>query len=188
MCRSFLWKNLVLAFGCAIIAFAAGVGYVNAASVGQELSNPQIRDANDNPATIPDFGTHVIGLFYSDSGASDLGDPLADTIKAKNYSKDVYRGLGVANMKDSAEPNFIIRSIIRGKIEKYKSTILTDVDLTIPKTWGLGDCKNKSVFVLIGKDKKVKYLKFVDKDTPWSSAEINSVVKMIDDLLKMKKK
>ena len=187
MIRSFLWKSLVVAFGCAIIALAAGVGYVNAASVGQELSNPQIRDAEDNPATIPDFGTHVIGLTYSNTAAADLGDPLNDAIKAKNYDKAAYRGLGVANMKDSAAPNFIIRSIIKGKIEKYKSTILTDVDLTLPKTWGLGDCNDKSVFVLIGKDKKVKYLKFTDKNTPWSSAEINSVINMIDDLLKKKK-
>jgi Bacterial protein of unknown function (YtfJ_HI0045) len=186
MDRLFLWKIMVIVFGCALITFADGGGYINAASVGQQLSNLQIRDANDNPATIPDFGTHVIGLFYSDSGASDLGDPLADTIKARNYSKNVYRGLGVANMKDSAEPNFIIRSIIRGKIEKYKSTILTDVDLTIPRAWDLGDCKNKSVFVLIGKDRKIKYLKFVDKDNLWSNAEINSVIKMIDDLLKKK--
>ena len=87
MIRSFLWKSLVVAFGCAIIALAAGVGYVNAASVGQELSNPQIRDAEDNPATIPDFGTHVVGLTYSNTAASDLGDPLNDAIHAKNYDK-----------------------------------------------------------------------------------------------------
>ncbi len=187
MSRSFLWKSLIVAFGCAIIAFTAGVGSVNAASVGQVLSNPQIRDADDNPATIPGFGTHVVGLFYSNTAASDLGDPLADVITAKNYSKDVYSGLGVANMKDSAVPNFIIRSKIKEKIEKYKSTILTDVDLTLPKAWGLGDCNDKSVFVLIGKDKKIKYLRYVDKNTPWSPAEINSVIKMIDDLLKKKK-
>ena len=89
-------------------------------------------------------------------------------------------------MKDSAAPNFIIRSVIKGKIEKYKSTILTDVDLTLPKAWGLGDCKDKSVFILIGKDKKVKYLKYVDKKTPWKTDEINSVISMIDDLLKKK--
>lgn len=186
MSRSLLWKRLVIAFGCAIIAFAAGLESVNAASVGQEVSNPQIRDAEDNPATIPDFGTHVIGLTYGDSDASDLGDPLSDAIKAKKYDKAVYRGLGVANLKDSPVPNFVIRKLVRDKIEKYQATILTDVDLTLPKAWGLGDCNNKSVFVLIGKDKKVKYLKFVDKKTPWSPAEINSVLKMIDDLLKKK--
>lgn len=181
MSRSFLWKSLVVVFGCALIAFAAESG--NAASVGQELSNPQIRDANDNPAVIPDFGTHVISLFYADTSVSDIADLLSDAIKAKKYRKDVYRGVGVANMKDSAVPNFVIRKIIKGKIEKYKSTILTDVDLTLPKAWGLGNCKGKSVFVLIGKDKKVKYLKFADKNNPWSKAEVDAVLKMMDDLI-----
>lgn len=186
MSRSFLWKSLIVVFGCAIIAFAAGVGSVNAASVGQELSNPQIRDADDNPATIPDFGTHVIGLTYANVAAGDLGDPLSDAVKAKKYDKAVYRGLGVANLKDSPLPNFLIRSKIRDKIKQYNATILTDVDLTLPKAWGLGDCNDKSVFVLIGKDKKIKYLKYTDKNSPWSSAEINSVINMIDDLLKKK--
>ena len=184
MRRSFLWKSLVVVFGCAIIAFAAGVGPVNAASVGQELSNPQIRDAADKPATIPDFGTHVIGLTYSNTAAADLGDPMNDATKAKNYDKALWRGLGVANMKDSIAPNFIIRSIIKGKIKKYDATILTDVDLTLAKAWGLGDCNDKSVFILIGKDKKIKYLKFADKKNPWTRAEVSSVLKMIDDLFK----
>jgi predicted transcriptional regulator len=184
MSRSFLWKSLIIVFGCAIIAFAAG--YVCAASVGQEVSNVQIRDAEDNPAIIPGIGTHVVALFYTDTEAADLGDPMADALKAKNYNKDVYSGLGVSNMKDSAAPNFLIRSIIKSKIEKYKSVILTDVDLTLPKAWGLGDCKGKNVFVLIGKDKKIKYLKYVDKNTPWKPAEISSVVKMVDDLLAKK--
>ncbi len=182
MSRSFLWKSLVVVC-CAIITFAVGAGSVIAASVGQEVSNPQIRDADDNPATIPDFGTHVIALTYADSSVSDLGDPLNDAMKAKNYNKAVYRGLGVANMKDSTAPNFLIRKIVRSKIEKYKSTILTDVDLTLAKTWGLGNCKGKSVFVLIGKDKKIKYLRYTDKNKPWTKPEIDAVLKTVDDLI-----
>ena len=184
MSRSFLWKSMVVVLGCAIIAFTAGVGFVNAAAVGQVVSNPQIRDANDNPATIPDFGTHVIGLTYSNTAAADLGDPMNDATKAKNYDKALWRGLGVANMKDSIAPNFIIRSIIKGKIKKYDATILTDVDLTLAKAWGLGDCNDKSVFILIGKDKKIKYLRYADKNNPWTPAEISSVIKLTDDLLK----
>ncbi|HOX16443.1 MAG TPA: YtfJ family protein [Smithellaceae bacterium] len=182
MSRSFLWKSLVVVC-CAIIAFAVSAGSVIAASVGQEVSNPQIRDAHDNPATIPDFGTHVIALTYADSSVSDLGDPLNDAMKAKNYNKAVYRGLGVANMKDSTAPNFLIRKIVQSKIEKYKSTILTDVDLTLAKTWGLGNVKGKSVFVLIGKDKKIKYLRYTDKNNPWTKTEIDTVLKTVDDLV-----
>ena len=184
MSRSFLWKSLVVVLGCAIIAFTAGVGFVNAATVGQVVSNPQLRDVADKPATIPNFGTHVVGLTYADTEASDLGDPLNDAIKAKDYDKTVYKGLGIANLQDSIAPNFIIRKIIKGKIEKYDATILTDADLTLPNAWGLGDCKDKSVFILIGKDKKIKYLKFADKNNPWTPAEVSSVIKIIDDLLK----
>jgi len=181
MSRSLLWKSLVVV-GWAVVAMALGAGSVNAAAVGQELSNPQIRDAEDNPATIPDFGTHVITLTYADSSVSDLGDPMNDAVKAKKYPKEVYRGMGVANMKDSTAPNFMIRKIVRGKIEKYKSTILTDADLTLAKTWALGDCKGKSVFIMIGKDKKIKYIRYTDKNNPWNKAEIDKVLAMLDEL------
>lgn len=184
MHRSFLWKGFVVLFGCAMVVFAAGS--VIAAQVGQELTNPQIRDANDQPATLPDFGTHVIALTYADSSVSDLGDPLNDAMKAKKYAKEVYRGMGVANMKDSTAPNFLIRKMVRSKIEKYKSTILTDVDLTLAKAWGLGNCKGKSVFVLIGKDKKLKYIRYTDKNSPWTKAEIDHVIKITDELVAMK--
>jgi predicted transcriptional regulator len=182
MSRSFLWKSLVVV-ACAIIAFAVNLGSVNAASVGQELANPQLRDANDQPATIPDFGTHVITVTYADSSAGDYGDPMSDATKAKNFSEAAYRGSGVANMKDSAVPNFVIRKIVRGKIEKYKSVILTDPDLTLAKTWNLGNCKGKSVFVLIGKDKKLKYIRYTDKSNPWTKADIDNVLKIMDGLM-----
>lgn len=182
MNRSFLWKSLVVV-ACAIIAFAVNVGSVNAASVGQEVSNPQIRDASDNPATIPDFGTHVITVTYADTSVSDLGDPMNDATKARKYSKDIYRGIGVANMKDSSVPNFVIRKIIKGKIEKYKSVILTDVDGTLPKVWNLGNCKGKSVFIVIGKDKKIKYLRYTDKKNPWNAADIDAALKVMDGLI-----
>ncbi len=176
-------KKLGVIFGCVMIVLIMMAGSACAASVGQELSNPQIRDANDNPATIPNFGTHVIALTYADSSVSDLGDPLNDAMKAKKYEKNVYQGLGVANMKDSTAPNFIIRKIVKSKIEKYKSTILTDTDLTLAKAWSLGNCKGKSVFILLGKDKKVKYIRYTDKNKPWTKAEVDAVIKLTDELI-----
>lgn len=183
MIRSFLLKSLVVVFGCAIIV-TSGVVSSNAAAVGGEVANVQIRDANNNPSYIPGIGTKVVGLFYNDTDTADLGDPLADLIKARKYNNAVYTGLGIANLKDSPVPNFIIRSIIKGKIEKYNSVILTDLDLTLPKAWGLGNVNDKSVFILIGKDRKVKYIAFKDKNNRWGAAEMNAVIKMIDDLVK----
>ena len=171
---------------CLVMAFTLGAGLVNAASVGKELSNPQIRDADNNPATFPDFGTHVLAVTYADTSAADFGDPLNDAMKAKKYSKEAYRGVGVANMKDSLVPNFIIRKKVKEKIEKYKSTVLTDPDHLLPTAWSLGDCKGKSVFVLIGKDKKIKYIRYTEKNNPWNNVEINAVLKIVDDLITKK--
>ncbi|HPX91862.1 MAG TPA: hypothetical protein PKZ93_10175, partial [Spirochaetota bacterium] len=81
-------------------------------------------------------------------------------------------------------PNWVIRKIVQSKIKKYNSTILTDVDLTLAKSWGLGYCNNKSICIIIGKDSKVKYIKYMDKNNPPSQADIDYVVKLVGDLIK----
>ena len=128
---------------------------VLAAEVGEILPNVELRDGANKPARIPDLGAKVVAVFYNDADEADLNDPLADALKARKFDETFYRGVGVANLADSKAPNFLIRKIVRGKIEKYKSTILTDPDRLLAKAWALGDCNNTSIFVLLDKDAKV---------------------------------
>jgi hypothetical protein len=130
-----------------------------AAEVGEALQSVALRDANDGPSGIPDLGTKVLAIFYNDADEADLNDPLADAIKARKFDETRYRGIGIANLADSKMPNFLIRKVIRGKIEKYKSTILTDPDHLLANAWRLGDCNGTSVFLLIGKDGKVVHVR-----------------------------
>ncbi len=166
-----------------LAALAAGTA-LYAISVNQPLSNLNIKDANDAPTKIPDFGSKVLTIFYNDAEAADLSDPMSDALKARNFPESKNRGIGIANLKDSVAPNWLIRKMIRGKIAKYNTTILTDVDLTVPRSWGLGDCNNKSVCIIIGKDSKVKYVKYLDKYHPATQADIDQVVKVVSDLVK----
>lgn len=131
----------------------------DAATVGQQLSNPEIRDANDAPAKIPDFGKKVLAIFYSDPDVADMNDPFADKLKAANLDKTVYRGVGVANLKDTWLPNSVVRSIVRKKIEKYDATILTDPEHLLSGAWALGDCNEQSVVIILDKTGKVAYVK-----------------------------
>jgi predicted transcriptional regulator len=126
--------------------------------VGEQLQDVELRDGSDKPARIPDFGAKVIALFYNDADEADLNDPLADAIKARKFDESVYRGVGVANLADSKAPNFLIRKIVRGKIEKYKSTILTDPDRVLAAAWKLGDCNNTSVFLLLDRSGRVVHV------------------------------
>jgi len=163
-----------------IPALALGGMIAQAATVGQDLDNVQIRDADDKPAWIPDFGKKLLSVFYNDADEADMNDPLADALKARHLDESRYWGVGIGNLKDSKLPNFVIRKIIKGKIAKYKTTILTDPDLTLARSWDLGDCNNTSVFILIGKDRRVKYY----KKGPIRGAEIDTIVKVIEELIK----
>lgn len=177
-------RNIRIMTLCLCAAIVAGTAALYAISVNQPISNLSIRDANDRPSSIPDFGSKVLTIFYNDAEASDLSDPMADALKAKKYPESKTRGIGIANLKDSVAPNWLIRKIVRSKIEKYNSTILTDVDQTLARSWGLGDCNNKSICIIIGKDSKVKYLKFMDKYHPATQADVDYVVKLVGDLVK----
>lgn len=131
-----------------------------AAQVGDKLENLNIKDANDKPATIPYWGQKALTIFYTDPDVSDQNDPFADVLKAADLPEEKHKGIGVANMKDAPwKPNALIRAIIRNKIEKYDTIILTDPEQVLPKAWNLGDCDDKSVVIVLGKDAKVYYYK-----------------------------
>ncbi len=132
---------------------------VFAASVGQVLANVTIRDANNEPATIPNLGKKVLTIFYTDPDVSDLNDPFADALNAAKLPDETYQGIGVANLKDTWLPGSVIRAVVRKKIEKYKSVILTDPEHLLPTAWGLGDCNEQSVVLVIDKAAKLRYLK-----------------------------
>ena len=151
-----------------------------ALKVGETVEDVTIWDAEDNPAKMPDFGAKVLVIFYNDPDVSSQNDPFADLLKKERLNKSKYRPVGIANCKDTWKPNIIIRMVIRKKIEKYKSTILLDTDLSLEKAWQLGDCNEKSVIIVIGKDKKVYYF---NKGTIEPESERVKVVKLIEDLM-----
>lgn len=150
-----------------------------ALEAGTQLQNATIRDANDKPATFPDFGKKVLAIFYNDPDKADQMDPMADVLKAANLDETVYRGIGVANMADTWLPNSVIRAIVRKKIEKDHATILTDPDRLLPKAWSLGDCNDKGVFVIVDKKGKAQYVK---KGT-MTKAEMDAALALVKKLM-----
>jgi predicted transcriptional regulator len=151
-----------------------------ALGVGDTVSSVQVKDANNNPAWIPDIGKKVISLFYTDPDVKDQNETFREQLKAQKFDETRYRGMGVANLKDTWKPNFVIRKIIRGKIEKFKSLILTDIDHTLRDKWKLGDCNEKDVVIIIGKDRKVKYI----KAGPMSEPERKRALQLVAELIK----
>jgi len=179
-------RKSIIAAGFLLITLA-GFMAANALTVGQELSNVNIKDASNNPSSIPDFGSKILTVIYCDTDTADIADPISDALKAKDFPRTKSVGCGIANLKDSFEPNWIIRAIIKRKIAKYHETILTDVDNTVAKSWGLGNCNDKSVFIILGKDKKIKYTKTFDKKNKPAQSDIDQAVNVLAGLVNSSK-
>jgi predicted transcriptional regulator len=161
-----------IALAAALVLGATGLW---AAKVGKLLTDVTIKDANDKPTKLPDFGKKVLFIIYADSQAADDNDPVAEAVRDLNLDKTNYDGFGIANMKDSWVPDGIIRMVIRKKIKQFNRTILADDDHVVAKAWGLGDCDDTSVVMVVGKDKRLKYI----KKGKVRGAEIQKVIDVI---------
>jgi predicted transcriptional regulator len=150
--------SIWIAFGGFSRAFAQRA--CDEVKLGTPLPNPTLQDANKHALQLPDLGEKVLLILYTDPDVADQNDPFADRVKAQHLDQTHFRSVGIANMEDApAKPNWIIRAIVRNKIKKYNVTILTDPDRSLARQWRLCDCNEKSVVMVIGKDKKLKYLK-----------------------------
>lgn len=155
--RARFTAGIIAAAALALVALAAP--HAHALKVGSKVSPLKVRDANDKPRWMPDIGKKVVTIFYTDPDVKDQNEPFRELLKAQKLDKKIWRSYGVVNLKDTWKPNFIIRKVIRNKIAKFKALILTDKDHTLKKKWGLGDCNEKDVVIVIGKDRRVKYIK-----------------------------
>lgn len=160
-----------------ILAAVLGLGAASAWALkpGDAVSNVKVRDGENEPASIPDLGRKVVTIFYTDPDVKDQNEPFRDALKAAALDKEQYRGLGVVNMKDTWKPDFAIRKVIRDKIAKFKSVILADPDYILKNAWRLGDCDEKDVVIVVGKDSKVKYFK-AGKVAPSEHASIIALI------------
>jgi hypothetical protein len=130
-----------------------------ALQVGQKVKNLQVKDAKNNPVIIPDFGSKVMALFYTDPDVKEQNEPFRELLKAAKLDKSKYRPLGVVNLKDTWKPNFLVRKAVQSKMAKFKSVILTDPDHLLKKAWNLPDCNEKDGVIILDTKGVVRYLK-----------------------------
>lgn len=148
---------------CILAVIIAGSAISMAAAIGQPVSTVQIMDAYKKPVSIPNLGAKVVAVFYNDYEGADINDPCCDVLKNANLDGKTFYSCGIANLKDNPMwlADGIVRMVVKKKVEKYKSDIFLDKNHAVKNAWGLGNCDNGSVVVIIGKDRKIKYVKKV---------------------------
>ncbi len=146
--------------------------------VGDKAADFSLKDPAGKAYTLqsPEFKGKVISIFYAGTGEADDNNPAQDALHNDKGldRKTGYVGIGVANLKSSLVPNFVIKSVIKRKQEKTGATILLDPDYTLINLWGL---KNKaSNVVVLDKDRICRYL-YKGKMPQAEIAKLLSVIK-----------
>jgi hypothetical protein len=149
--------------------------------VGKSVPNLSLKDANGKSTTIPYFGERTLAIFYNDPDVKDISEPLSEAIKNQKLPREKYQGIGISNSQDTWLPNSVIRFAAREKQKKYpNSVILIDENHTLSKEWSLDNSDNKGYFIIIGKDKKIKYIRLISSQDE-SKAIIKEVLRLIEN-------
>ncbi len=149
--------------------------------VGKSIQNITIKDANAKTCNLPHLGEKVLVVFYTDPDAKDVNEPLSTAIKNRKFAIEKYQGIGISNSKDTWLPNAVIQYAAREKQKKYpNSIILIDENHTLSKAWSLDNSDNSGYVILIGKDKKIKYIRLI-KSQDESKTIIKDVLRIIED-------
>lgn len=123
------------------------------------VSNVELLSLDGKPASLPQWGKQNLMIFYVDPDRPKQNSDFTDEMEQKHLAEgaNLY-GLGVLNLSDSALPNSLVRSMARKRTEKNGATVLADQQGTLRTQWGLGDCNNLFVLLLVSKEGKLVYV------------------------------
>ncbi len=148
--------------------------------VGQNA--PQLDLAGDDGGRVDDTAwssSELVGkvwvVVHADPDESEMNNAATEALKAKDYPDDVYGSTAIINMAATWKPNFAINIILKGKQEKYPSTVyVRDFDNKVGEVWGLADdSNNMCVF-----DPSGQVIFSVDGQL--SAADITKMISLID--------
>ncbi len=164
---------------CVFLALLLSVSYASAElKVGDTATNFILKDSLGKEYTLnsPEFQGRVVYINYSDISSKDMNKHVDDSLKGDTGidRKSSYVGFGIANMKASIVPDFIIARAIKSKQKETGATILLDDNYTILNLWGLKN--HTSNVVVLDKGRICRYI-YKGKLPPEEVAKLIKTVK-----------
>lgn len=131
-----------------------------AQSLPRKVKNVVLTGLDGKPAKLPHFGDKNLMIFYVDPDHPKQNEHFTDELE-KNHraAGDNIFSFGIMNLKDAPlVPNGMARNIANKRTAINQATILTDENRILSTAWGLGDCNNQFVLLLISKEGELVYV------------------------------
>lgn len=148
-----------------ILTIATAVLLAGTTARAQELprpvSNVEVLDLEGNKTKLPYFGEKNLMIFYVDPDRHKQNHEFTVTLEENHRAEgDNLVGFGVMNLKDAPMiPNGMARSMARKRTAKNGATVLADQNRILSTAWGLGDCNNQFVLMLVSKEGELVFLR-----------------------------
>lgn len=148
-------------FWAILAAGALTLSTASAQELPRKVQNVKLLDLDGNPASLPHFGEKNLMIFYVDPDRHKQNEEFTFELEENHRAQgDNIYGFGVMNLKDAPMiPNGMARNMARKRTEKNGATVITDPDRTLAQKWGLGDCNNQFVLMIVSKEGELVYMK-----------------------------
>ena len=148
----------LLALFAAIAVDAQNAQVLN--NLPHKVDNIEMVDLRNEPTKIPHYGEKNLLIFYIDPDKHKQNEDFTNEMEEKHLASGPnIEGFGVINLKDTMFPNGIVRSMARKRTEKNGATVSADPDRRLAKRWGLGDCNNMFVLLVVSKEGELVFCK-----------------------------
>ena len=126
-----------------------------------KVENVSILDLKGEATTLPMWGEKNLMIFYVDPDRHKQNEDFTIELEENHRAKgDNLYGFGVMNLKDAPMiPNGMARSMAQKRTAKNGATVLADQDRVLSTAWGLGDCNNQFVLMIVSKEGELVFLR-----------------------------
>lgn len=144
-----------------LTAFALSASVVTAQELPRKVSNVTVLDLDGKPAPLPHFGEKNLMIFYVDPDHHKQNNDFTVELEENHRAQgDNIYGFGVMNLKDAPMvPNGMARNMAKKRTASNGATVLADQERKLSTAWGLGDCNNQFVLMLVSKEGELVFLR-----------------------------
>lgn len=153
-------KKSIILLSALLFSFVANAQEIDMQPLPHKVENLELRDLRNKPTTLPYYGEKNTLIFYVDPDKHRQNHEfIVEMEENKRAAGPNIEGFGIINLKNTIFPNSIVRALARKRTEKNHATIISDPDCIVAKEWGLGDCNNYFIIMILTKEGELVYCK-----------------------------
>jgi len=151
-------KMKLIAMLAAVFALSASAAF--AQKTPRKVSDVTLSDLDGNPKTLPYWGEKNLMIFYIDPDKHKQNEDFTFELEENHRATgpNIY-GFGIVNLEDTIWPKNMVCNKAKKRTAKNGATVLADKDRTLSAAWGLGDCNNQFVLLLVSKEGELVFMR-----------------------------